>query len=146
MGTCFYMFEQQQKNKNKNQNFIYKIHGKLWGDEINSLICIFIDSSQSVSLKITKIQTFISSLLFIWFTSNFYCSIRNVLLFLLIMCKTRMSAIEVISATSCNIILIFYLVKANKISFTLLWQKMGLFVGTMLFPYTFSDIFIKQLT
>ena len=39
MGTCFYMFKQQNFYF---ENFIYKIHGKLWGDEINSLIFIFI--------------------------------------------------------------------------------------------------------
>ena len=61
MGRCFYMFE--QKNE-KCQNFIYKINGQLWSDDIiNSLICIFISTLQeNVSLEITKIRNFISSL------------------------------------------------------------------------------------
>ena len=46
------------------------------GDDINSLICIFISTVQDiyVSLKITKIQNFHSFVIFlIRFTSNFHC-------------------------------------------------------------------------
>ena len=53
-----------------------------WDHQLTHLH-IHIKCSRNVSLKITKIQNFISSLLFIWFTSNFHCSILNVLLFLL---------------------------------------------------------------
>ena len=77
---CCYMFEQKKWKFSK--FLVYKIHGKLWGDEI---ICIFISTVQenNVSVwKLLKIQNVISSLFFIRFTSNFHRSIRNVLLFL----------------------------------------------------------------
>ena len=71
MGTCFYMFEQ----KKGNFTILYKIHGKLWGDEIinSTHFHIHIDYSRNVLLKNTKIKNFISSLFFIRFTSNFHC-------------------------------------------------------------------------
>ena len=49
--NCFYMFEPK-----KNPNVIYKLHGKLWGDDIiNSLICIFISTVQETfRLKLRK--------------------------------------------------------------------------------------------
>ena len=72
MGTCFYNV----------QNLIYKIHGKLWGDEILSSLINHIEYSRYVSLKITKITKFISSFfLLIPYTSNFHRSLRNYLLF-----------------------------------------------------------------
>ena len=44
---CFYMFKQQNKTKNQNvNNFMYKIHGKLWGDD--QLICILISTVQEM--------------------------------------------------------------------------------------------------
>ena len=84
MGTCCYMFEQKNKTPEHVQHFVYKIHRKLWGDDIiNSLICIFISTVREVfRWKLRKIQSFISSLFFPRFTSNFHCCIRNVLLFL----------------------------------------------------------------
>ena len=43
---------------------------------------IYIDCSRNVSMKITKVQNFTSSLFCIRFTSNFHCTIQHVLLFL----------------------------------------------------------------
>ena len=63
---------------------VNKIHRHLWGDDIIiSLTCIHIDCSRNVSLKIMEIQNFISSLFSFWFRSNFHCSVKNSLLFLL---------------------------------------------------------------
>ena len=60
IGTCFYM----RKKTSKFSKFMYKIHGQLWGDDNHQLthLNIHIDCSWNVSLKITKIQNFISSL------------------------------------------------------------------------------------
>ena len=69
------------KKKNENfHNFVYKIHGKLWGDDIiNSLICIiciFISTVQEMfHWKLWKFKISYS-LFFIQFTSNFHCSVQ----------------------------------------------------------------------
>ena len=82
MGTCFYMFEQKMKifTISYIQNTWTIV--RWWHNQLTHFhIHIHIECSRNVSLKITKIKNFISSLFFIRFTSNFRCSIRNVLLF-----------------------------------------------------------------
>ena len=67
MGRCLYMFE--QKNEEKNW---YKIHGKLWGDDIiNSLICIYL------------YQLFKKCFIKNYQNSKFCCPVRKFLLLLL---------------------------------------------------------------
>ena len=81
MGTCFYIFQP------KNWNFqIYKIHGKLWGDEIiNWLICIFMSTVQEI-LKILIIKNFLFSLFFcLIYNSYFHFPIIFFFFFLLLL-------------------------------------------------------------
>ena len=79
MGTCFYMLEQKRRiffSKCYIQNTWKFV--RRWDYQLTHLH-IHIDCSRNVLLKITKIQNLISSLLFIRFTSNFHCSILNIL-------------------------------------------------------------------
>ena len=79
MWTCFYIFELK-----KEKFHIYTKYIENCGAMRSSAHSFaYIDCSRNVSLKITKIQTFVSSLFFIRFTSNCHRSIPNVLLFLL---------------------------------------------------------------
>ena len=66
-------------------NSVYKMNGKLWGDDIfNSLICIFISTGQEIfSWKFAKLQSVKTSLFFNRFSSGFHCYIYTFLLFLL---------------------------------------------------------------
>ena len=80
MGICFYMFEKKIIQLSK---FHIQITWKImrrWNHQLTHLHHNY--CSRNVSLKITKMQNFISSLFSIWFTSNCHCSVRNVLFFL----------------------------------------------------------------
>ena len=66
VGICFYLYELKIK---KCQNFIYNIYEKLWGDDINSLIWIFIRTGQEMFSE--KIWNFKMSYL-PYFSSNFH--------------------------------------------------------------------------
>ena len=65
-GYVFYLYELKIENF---QNFIYNIYEKLWGDDINSLIWIFIRTGQEMFSE--KMWNFKMSYL-PYFSSNFH--------------------------------------------------------------------------
>ena len=78
MGTCYYIFEQ---NKTKSKSNIQNIWKK-WGNDINSLICIFLSTVQEMFCWKSKKK---KKKINISYLPYFYIkvSVQNVLLFLL---------------------------------------------------------------